>query len=74
MSESDNQTHAELRQIGNRLVALETVVAGLQREFVDLKKNLVTQAEFTPVKNVVYGLMAGVMMAVLTAVTALVLK
>lgn len=56
----------EVAQSGNAVAALQVEVRNLREDIM----NLVTKAEFFPVKAIAYGLAAGSMGAVISAVIA----
>lgn len=55
----------------NKMSNLETKVDKID---VKLDAEYVTQDQFTPVKNIVYGLVSAILLAVIGALVALVLK
>ena len=69
---------SEGHQMESRITALEThhvnIMASLERIETTLAENLVTHHEFWPVKTIVYVGAGTVMLAVLTAVIALVIR
>lgn len=57
--------------VSDRLVRIETKLDYIQNV---LDKDIVLRAEFTPVKNIVYGLVTLILTSVVGAIIALVLK
>ena len=55
------------------LIELRTVVLGLRDDFKDAKANYVTEAEFWPIKVLVYGCTGIMLTAMVGALVALVL-
>ena len=55
-------------------VTIRDVYELVERVEVKMEKTYVTKAEFLPVKNIVYGLVSLILMAVTTAVVATVVK
>jgi thiosulfate reductase cytochrome b subunit len=60
------------------LVRLDAQVSSMRRDLTDIKASLredyVHQGEFRPVRMVVYGLVSAILMSVIVAILALVLK
>lgn len=56
----------ELRKLGENVIRLQEQVGTLQNTV----KDLVTRAEFTPVKMIAYGLATAVMSSVIMAILA----
>jgi hypothetical protein len=56
----------ELRKLGENVIRLQEQVGTLQSTV----KDLVTRAEFTPVKMIAYGLATAVMSSVIMAILA----
>lgn len=56
------------------LSEMTTVKADVKDIKEKLEKDYVTQDQFTPVKNIAYGLVSTILLAVIGALTALVLK
>lgn len=56
----------EMRKLGENVIRLQEQVATLQNAV----KDLVTRAEFTPVKMIAYGLATAVMSSVIVALLA----
>ncbi|MBX3498100.1 MAG: hypothetical protein KF889_01550 [Alphaproteobacteria bacterium] len=56
------------------LIELRTEMRGLRADFKDAKANYVTQAEFWPVRMLVYGCTGLILTAVVGALIVLVIK
>lgn len=64
--------------VGERLAVMQNDLSYIKDEVKGVKEQIgsqyVTKAEFTPVKNVVYGLVAIILIAVVGGLLALVVK
>lgn len=65
-----------LYRIDERTLLMSEVVAGLKQEFHEMREQIqnryVSRDEFQPVKNIVYGMVGVIMVAVCGAVLALI--
>jgi len=62
----DKDEYEELRQLSDSMIRMEEQMKTMQNTIRDL----VTRAEFTPVKMIAYGLATAVMSSVLMAILA----
>lgn len=62
----ERDEYEELRQLSNTVIRMEEQIKTMQ----DTLKDLVTRAEFTPVKMIAYGLATAVMSSVIMAILA----
>jgi len=65
---------AEYKSDHDLLIELRTEMRGLREDFKDAKTNYVTQAEFWPVKMLVYGCTGLMLTAMVGAVIVLVIR
>lgn len=61
-------------RIDERSKAIKDSIEYLKKELVSLEDRFVTQDQFEPVKQIVYGLVGIVLVSIATAVVALVVK
>lgn len=69
--QSDHDLLVELRTNTNNLM---DEMKQLRNDIANLKKEFVTQAEFKPVRNIVYGAVAIILTAVVVAMITLVIQ
>lgn len=70
--DSDRLPNGE--RIKDIVVRLDERTARMAEDMAELRKTIVTQSEFKPVRAVAYGFVAVVMTAVITALVALVVR
>jgi hypothetical protein len=70
-SQDITQMTVDLAVILNKVIRIECDVKDINAK---LEKDYVTQDQFTPVKNIVYGLVSVILLAVVGALVALVIK
>ena len=68
---TNNQLGIDIAVIANKVDNIDRTVRDIQGK---LEKDYATQDQFTPVKNIVYGLVSAILLAVIGALVALVLK
>jgi len=68
---TNNQLGIDIAVIANKVDNIDRTVRDIQGK---LEKDYVTQDEFTPVKNIVYGMVGTVLLAVIGALIALVIN
>lgn len=66
-----NKINIDLAVILNKVGYIETEVKDIKDK---LEKEYVTQDQFQPVKNIVYGMVSTVLLAVVGAIVALVIR
>jgi hypothetical protein len=59
---------------GRMEATLERIESDIKEIQAKLDSHYVTQSEFAPVKNIVYGLVGSILLAVLASIVALVVK
>lgn len=62
------------QKVADIVIRLDERTARMAEDMTELRKTIVTQAEFKPIRAVVYGLIAIVMTSVITALVALVVQ
>lgn len=60
--------------IKNIVIRLDERTARMAEDMIELRKTVVTQAEFKPIRAVAYGLIAIVMTSVITGLVALLIQ
>jgi len=68
---TNNQLSVDIAVMANKVDNIDKTVRDIQGK---LEKDYVTQDEFTPVKNIVYGMVGTVLLAVIGALIALVIN
>ena len=68
---TNNQLSVDIAVMANKVDNIDKTVRDIQGK---LEKGYVTQDEFTPVKNIVYGMVGTVLLAVIGALIALVIN
>ena len=71
MNDKDQQ---EIGEFKATLEFIKEAIGEIKTEIRTLKDDFVTQKEFAPVKGIVYGLVTIILLAVVGAIIALVLK
>lgn len=63
----------ELKEIGSHVAVLNQEMGDVKIDIKDIKDCYVTKIEFSPIQKIVYGLIGTVLLAVLSAILALVI-
>ena len=78
MAKITNNNTKEINKMGIDLAVILSEMKSVKQDVRDIKEKLekdyVTQDQFTPVKNIAYGLVSTILLAVVGALVALVLK
>lgn len=63
----------ELHKIGSHVAVLNQEMGDVKVDIKEIKDGYVKTEEFSPIKKIVYGIVGGVLMAVLAAILGLVI-
>lgn len=78
MAKITNNNTKEINKMGIDLAVILSEMRTVKEDVKDVKEKLdkdyVTQDQFTPVKNIAYGLVSTILLAVVGAIVALVIK
>ena len=70
----ENYNGAELKRLLIEVTKISASMQNMEKDIAELKRDYITRKEFEPVQRIVYGLVGLVLVAVVTALVALVVS